>query len=304
MVLQLNLYAPIAKAPLLAGPLERWAEGFGSGAVKGALIGAGVAIILAIIKASNSWGGSAATQARLAARGQLPMGAAPRAASDSGGGISLWRIVRGLLLLCGAALCGLLGLYYLIAGAQVQSLADVAQATPQPLTASQLLEKGPGKNLHIELQKFTFGPPTIEKDDNGQWEWVWMVLTPESPAKGKYNTIVLRSGRVKDQAALDELRKQSTLDVLVTSSLSEGMPLTVKPSDTFRKAQAKVDSSKTAYLNDHLKLVNLFGRDLVDADMFDTSWCTWLFAIGGVLCVAGFVLFFLIFTGKKKPAVE
>jgi hypothetical protein len=292
----------VAQTALFAGPLERWAEGFGGGFVKGALIGGVIAVIIAIAKGSGSWGGSAATQARLAARGQLAS-AAP--AAEAGSSVGCWSIIRAVLLLGGAALCGLLGIYYMLAGTEVQKLAELGQATPQSLTAEQLLDKGPGKNIHVELQQFSFGAQVIEKNSIGDWEHVWLVLKPATaPAKGKYTTIVLRSSKVKDQGQLDELRKQTTLDAVVTSPLSDGMPIKVVPSETFLKANSKLDVSRTLFLNDRLLVTNLFGSDLTGTDLFDASQSNMFFAIGGVLCVVGAVLFVLIFVRRKKQAVD
>jgi len=277
--------------------LQRWAEGFGNGAIVGAVIGIAIALVVKLLISSNSGSGTSAWRARAAARG-LPE-------TEQATGIGCGALLRAAAYLIGAGLCGLFGFYFLIVGVQTRKLAEVAQATPQPLTLAHLLEKGPGDNLNVQLERFTFGQPVIEEGPE-DYECVWLVLKPTghvpSPDKLKYQAAVLRAGTVRDRPALDALLKQPTVTALVTSPLNDGLPIAVKPTETFLKSQPKFEQSKTVLLNDKLQIDIPFGPDLKDGAVFDSRWGTALLAGGIVLCILGCVLFFVMIVGRKKRA--
>jgi hypothetical protein len=141
-----------------------------------------------------------------------------------------------------------LGIGVLFIAWQLRGVASRAEPAPQALSLAELIDKGPGDNLHVELTGFTFGAPVIEK--NGEyWSRVWLPLVPVGQKKGAPKQHVFFDGvHIRSQSQLDDLLKQDHLDVLVASSMHPLSLWKVHPSDEMKKVIAKLPAAKVLYL--------------------------------------------------------
>ncbi len=131
---------------------------------------------------------------------------------------------------------------------QIQMVAGPAAPTPQTLSLAELIAKGPGKNLHVELTDVAFGPPTVETQGD-RWECVWIPLRPAGQAKAPpAPAVLLRASRPRGQAQLDDLVKQSRLAVLVTNSLPQRSVWKARPSADLQRTYPKLDLAKVTFL--------------------------------------------------------
>jgi hypothetical protein len=200
-----------------------------------------------------------------------------------------WSLVRGLLFAGVAACCAFIGLGFIVSGIEQRSAAERVHATAQPVALAQLLEKGPGTNLHLELQQFTVGEAVIEKAPDESWTCVWVPLTPtRTPAKSEYKWAVWRTSTIRDPEQLDALRREKSLTLLCTSGFDDGLDIKVEPSDTLRKQRPKYRTAETVFFTDR--------------EAFDTSRGYWLWTAGGLLCVFGFLLIVQILVGGRQRA--
>src|SRR5262249_9048656 len=103
---------------------------------------------------------------------------------------------------------------------QLQTISSVATPDPQALSVTELLAKGPGKSLHVQLTDLAFGKPLIEEQDQ-QWKTVWVPVLPAVRGSKPAERAAYLRAYVTDQAQLDELLGQKSLTVLVASSLPD-----------------------------------------------------------------------------------
>jgi hypothetical protein len=212
------------------------------------------------------------------------------------------RRLRSVLLLTGA-LGGLtLGCGFAFLGWQVSLVAGAAQPTPRTLSVAELIEKGPGGNLHVELTDFTFGPPVAEPK-GAAWEGVWVPLQPtwKGSTPPKRNVILWAAG-VRDQAELDELLGQKSVTALVTTKLPFHSPWKVSASKTLRRANQQLDAVPVIFLSLRPNLevagVTVLTEDQIYAE--STAGTAWGLAAG--LLVLGVVCVFLMSRGSRRAA--
>ncbi len=191
-----------------------------------------------------------------------------------------------------------LGAIAVFAAWQLQMVAGPAQPTPQTLSAAELIDKGPGDNLHVELTDFTFGQPAIEKTDN-VWLRVWVPVQPDFPGtKPAERTLLLRADGVSNQAQLDELLRQSRLTVLVTNPLHALSIWKVNPTDDLPKAAPKLNLARVTFLVDaDLKYgdtVYLSARQAFDPTTGQVAW-----VVAAVLLSVGFFFLLLVFLNSR-----
>jgi hypothetical protein len=140
------------------------------------------------------------------------------------------------------------GLLALLVCWQLQLVAG-ALPTPQTMTVADLIDKGSGENLHVELTDLAFGNPVIEQTENHDWQQVWVPVLPAGSGKTTpKQTVLLRAGWITKQSQLDEFLKQTKLKALVTTSLPTWSLWKVRPSEVLQQASPKLDLGKVVFL--------------------------------------------------------
>jgi hypothetical protein len=99
---------------------------------------------------------------------------------------------------------------------EVTAYSQAVEAAPEEMKVSTLASKGPGTKGRVALTNFRFGEPLIDKTGE-KWDYVWIPLLAPS-GKASNPVVFFRSSRIKNQAQLDELREQKTLDVIVANT--------------------------------------------------------------------------------------
>jgi hypothetical protein len=187
-----------------------------------------------------------------------------------------------------------LGLAAAYVAAQLQTISGVAAPEPQTLTVAELLAKGPGKNLHVQLTDLAFGKPLIEEEEH-QWKTVWVPVLPAGRAGKPADRAVYLRAYVTDQAQLDELLRRTSLTVLVVSSLPD-TSLWKPPAaqaDGLKKADERVLAAKAFLLRDpDLPLGPLGSLPFslaLGANALTAAW-----VVSGVALSAGFFCLLLV----------
>src|SRR5262245_58495610 len=163
-----------------------------------------------------------------------------------------------LVLAVGGLTLGSTGFYY---SWQIQKLANRAQPETTAMTMAELLKDGPPRNVHVELRDFSFGKPLIDRNDKNEWTHVWVPMKATTKVVGsKYELAYFHASTLHNDADLEQLLGQGTLEVFVSNSLSKGSLLYARPGAEFRKAHPMQDAGKVLFVT--LPELPVLGRTL------------------------------------------
>src|SRR5262249_746470 len=169
---------------------------------------------------------------------------------------------------------------------------------PQSLPVAELLAKGPGKNLHVQLTDLAFGKPLIEEEEQ-RWKTVWVPVLPAGRTGKPADRAVYLRAYVTDQAQLDELLRRTSPTALGVSSLPDP-PLGKPPAadaDGLKKADERVLAAKVFLLREpDLPLGPLGTLPLALALGANTLTAAWV--VSGVALSAGFFFLLLVCGGR------
>jgi hypothetical protein len=211
--------------------------------------------------------------------------------------------LRKGLILFGMAASLSLGVCCLNVGWQLSQVVAAGRPTPRTLSVTELIAKGPGDNAHIELTDFSFGVPLVEK--NGKvWECVWVPLYPPGEeTRPSKRTVFLRAERIPDQTRLNVLYGQTSLKVMVTTSLADKSIWKVTPSATFRKAYPNLDSARVILLVEpHLELAGV--TVLAGGQLFEPTVAQYTWGAGAGFLTLGLFCILLLFCRGKRGTEE
>jgi hypothetical protein len=192
-----------------------------------------------------------------------------------------------------------LGLAAAYVAAQFQTVAGLAAPEPQALPVAELLAKGPGKNLHVQLTDLAFGKPLIEEEEN-QWKTVWVPVLPAGRAGKPAERAVYLRAYVTDQSQLDELLGRKSLTVLVASSLPDTClwKPRAEDADGLKKADERVLAAKAFLVREPDLPLGPLGT-LPFSTALDGNAVTVAWVVSGVALSAGF--FFLLLVCTARP---
>src|SRR5262245_38072482 len=170
--------------------------------------------------------------------------------------------------------------------ARIGAVAGKARPEPQAIKLADLVKNGPGDNLHVSLNDFSFGAPIADQFSD-DWTGAWVPLYPGHRSDGTPPALYF-SRRTKSRAELDEILKQETLNALVASSITDSA-LKFEPAAAVYTAFPKLDPQKTVVLTE--PELALPGAAVLPAQRwFDPviSYIAWAAALGmlgvGILC--------------------
>jgi hypothetical protein len=199
---------------------------------------------------------------------------------------------------------GLLGIFLgpvlLVVAWQLWPLVQNTRPAPQKMSLADLIEKGPGDNLHAELTDFKFGTSIRKKEGRSG---LWVPLLPRGGAKEPRHRVFLRTRL--DEAQLAAATKDQSLNVLVASGLPVQLVWRIQPDDTLRSADPHLDPSTAILLIDSTFViggVHLLG----DGRLYDrqtaeictiAGWAILGLGLMGMLLSSGFSQ-----VGRKLPS--
>ena len=202
--------------------------------------------------------------------------------------------LRSVLCTVGMVAGFLLGPAALVVAWQLLMVSG-ADPTPQQLSVAQLIDKGPGGNLHVELTDLAFGQPLVEQD-GGQWKGVWVPVRSADPKAPTDRLVFFRTERVRNQAELDELLHRPTLTALVTAPLPDQSIWKVHADKELRKAYPKLESAGVTFLAE--PVADLGGAGVMTpAVLFNKMMAPVAGILGVCLLVAGVVCVVLLGRG-------
>jgi hypothetical protein len=212
------------------------------------------------------------------------------------------RLLNGLFN-CGLALATVTGFWLGLAAVyvayQLQTVSALAAPAPQTLTVADLLDKGPGKNLHVQLTDLAFGKPLIEEEQH-PWKRVWVPVLPAGRAGKPSERAVYLRADVTDQSQVDELLARTSPTVLVVSSLPDSS-LWKPPAadaDGLKQADVRVIAAKAFLVRDPDLHLGPLGT-LPASVAFHGSAATVAWVVAGVALSGGF--FFLLLVCTARP---
>ncbi|MCI0640897.1 MAG: hypothetical protein L0Y72_13610 [Gemmataceae bacterium] len=164
-----------------------------------------------------------------------------------------------------------LGLFSLYCANTLRDLNSKALATPQTLSVVDLVEKGPGNNLHVLLADFAFGAPIVDKKD-GKWKGVWLPVLSSKAAKNAPPSAALWLARISNQQELDDYLKQTAPQVLVASKFDSRSMFFMRTGKTFQSAHPIEESSKLTVLTEPVFV--LPNGDVIEAEILLGEYTT------------------------------
>jgi hypothetical protein len=145
------------------------------------------------------------------------------------------------------------GIGAMVIGVENYSLAGKTKSQPQTLTATQLLQRGPGDNSYVRLTDVI---PRVDAivveggDHKTYWETAYIPLVPSAPettADDDAPQIILITKSVKDTAGLEALAKSGSIEGVLGAW--DGV-LDQESRDLLHKNYSKMDAAK-CYLLSH-----------------------------------------------------
>jgi hypothetical protein len=140
----------------------------------------------------------------------------------------------------------LIGIGAIVAAVQEYRLGAKADEKPQTLTCRQLIDKGPGDNLHVvvtdyvlEVDSFVVEEKKRQKDN---WNKVWIPLSPLDGKKteGKFH-VILQTDRAHKDADLVAIQKAGQIHGMVVNDVAS---LGSKEEGLLRQSYPKTDFAK------------------------------------------------------------
>lgn len=182
-------------------------------------------------------------------------------------------------------LCALAGVLALFGAFQLQQIQSVAQAEPHEITLAELIQKGPGGNVHLQVTSFAFGKPLMDKTSDESIAWV-----PLYPAGGRTQGRPPALWRVRaDEASLPELlQATSSLAVVDPSRMPSKILWEAKaPGRVIEEFPAPPKGQSARILVLAEAQTQLFGWTLEPGQLFSPILRIAAWAVGGVLAVLG-----------------
>jgi hypothetical protein len=170
-----------------------------------------------------------------------------------------------------------------------------ADPTPQPLSVAQLIDKGPGGNLHVELTDLAFGEPVVV-EDGGDWKAAWFPVRPADTKVPAAKLVFFRTEHVESQAELDDLLRRPTLTALVTTPLADQSIWKVHADKELHKAYPKLDPAGVIFLAEPIADLGAAGI-VTPAVLFNKAVAPVAGVLGLCLLVAGVVCVVLLGRG-------
>src|SRR5262245_43999116 len=168
----------------------------------------------------------------------------------------------------GMLACFPLGIALLFVAWQLQRVAGAGRPQPQALTLAELIDRGPGDNVHIQLSKFAFDKPVVETNKD-HLRAVWVALYPPGKKQSKDSpAIVFRTALAHDQSDIEDLLTQKNLSVIAVSALPE-CRLKVYPAAELYEAYPKLDPTTVTVLADPALVIQ--GRQILTAEQLFNS---------------------------------
>jgi hypothetical protein len=124
-------------------------------------------------------------------------------------------VILVIVLLAAAGLGGL-------ALWQEQTLASLASPTPQKITLQQLIDNGPGDNIHVTVTQLQFGLDWVYEEKNQRWERVWIPIYPDRNAElRKEFHVIVRTSDTPDEDTANQFCQQTELTGLIVNSIHQ-----------------------------------------------------------------------------------
>jgi hypothetical protein len=211
----------------------------------------------------------------------------------------IWKVLLVLGLL-GGVVAGAAGAFV---AWQVGMAAPVGRPQPEPMTAAELLEKGPGDNGHLLLTEFTFGKPVLEIDQ-GRWRRVWVPIVPAGQQlQASKKMLFFQAIGVTDTAQLNAALNQTTLDVLVANRLPDGCLWKGEGRDLLWKTYPKAAPDAVLFLTE--PQLRLGGRTLLAGDRVCEPMVQHLgWGVAGGAGVLALVCLILLRRRGDRPSAE
>lgn len=135
---------------------------------------------------------------------------------------------------------------------QEQTLASLASPTPQKITLQQLIDNGPGDNIHVTVTQLQFGLDWVYEEKNQRWERVWIPIYPDRNAElRKEFRVIVRTSDTPDEAAANQFCQQTELTGLIVNSIHQ---LRSPEIIVLEQGFPKIDASQILVLDTSRKL--------------------------------------------------
>ncbi len=132
------------------------------------------------------------------------------------------------------------GVAVLFIGVQEMRLATVAKPEPQKISCADLAKNGPGDNAHVVVENFALAGNYVAEQKDGVMKRVWVPMVPldaefyeevgralfagkaDQPDAIQYKNIriVLKINRQIDDAGLEKLQGEDTLQGIITNKIA------------------------------------------------------------------------------------
>ena len=213
------------------------------------------------------------------------------------------RILLGVVLASVGFVGSAIAFYY---GWQMKTLAQVAKAEPQQLSAANLVKNGPGDNPYVQLVDFSFGKPVIDQTDD-QWDRVWVPILPAEANKKKHYGVPIaffQTTRIHDQGRLDELLDSKTLSAFVaTTSLNKTYWGSSISSGLYLK-YPNINMDRVVIFSEPIMDVPGTGIVLQAGVLTNPLFAMVLLGSSIVLALVGFLGAYFIASHEQKPKID
>jgi hypothetical protein len=179
------------------------------------------------------------------------------------------------------------GIAMLFVAWQLQNVSVRGLPEPHALTLAELIDRGPGDNIHVQLSKFTFEKPIIETNKE-QITTAWVAMWPAGKRGPTGNPpVVWRTSLANDKDELDALMARKNISAMVASALPD-CRLKVYPAPALFEVYPKLDPTGVIVLADP-ELIIEGHRVLTSDQLFDSATPRIAWGAGAGTLILGFV---------------